>query len=333
MLDKATILAGLIGYTLSATASPAGYTVVDLGPDQLPTEINAAGTIAGGTGSYPYHGNAEVYQDGQWSALDAKSKKSFGNAINRKGEIVGDDGHRPVRWVNGQRESLAGVPHGRAEGISKDGTIVGSTDPKGFGSGSCYSWKSGVVTDLGSLGGSWCDATSISSSGQYIGGFSANGHGWHAFIRDAGGMHDLGTLAGALSEDTSVNRHGHASLSSNYDETTNNFAATYWNGKRLIQVPGVTPAGMTSWAGRINDADEMLVLGYDAQNHPAIFLYEGRTGVTTAIEPLIRNPTGWDFSWYIKGGILRGIGDDGTIVGQAPYNGVPHGFMLVPDAQ
>lgn len=63
-----------------------------------------------------------------------------------------------------------------------------------------------------------------------------------------------------------------------------------------------------------------------------LFVYDGRTGVATVIEPLIHNGAGWSFT-LPPGQVLRAIADDGTILGGAMLNGVEHGYMLVPDTQ
>jgi probable HAF family extracellular repeat protein len=198
----------------------------------------------------------------------------------------------------------------------------------------CYAWQSGVVTNLGSLGGGRCQAHAIDKSGRYIAGesFVPPGTGAdHAFIHDEAGMHDLGLLkGGANSIGIAVNRHGHVSVTADYDNS-GDWAAAYWNGRKLVRIPGVSVAGSQSFGGALNDHDEMLVAGFDAEGH-ALFLYDGRTGTTMPIEPLIHGADGWDFTMNQRN-VIRALADDGTIVGGATYNGSEHGFMLVPDAE
>ena len=127
-----------------------------------------------------------------------------------------------------------------------------------------------------------------------------------------------------------VNRHGHVSGTSTYD-AAGNVAAAYWNGRRWERVPGVSPEHGESYGGPINDHDEMLVGGDDGEGH-VIFLYEGKGGTVTPIEPLIHDGAAWRFGnpWSQ---VLRGLSDDGIIIGRALLDGEDHAFMLVPDAQ
>ena len=177
-----------------------------------------------------------------------------------------------------------------------------------------------MITDLGTLGRGSCFARAIDPTGQYIVGMSGTYAGPHGFIHDAQGMHDLGVLAGVAVQDAlAVNRHGHAAVMSG--------GAGYWNGQAVTRVPGVgshaVPAGL-------NGRDEMVVVGDDGAGH-RLFLFEGRTGIVTAIEPLVVNTDGWCFCTD-PDFLAVDIADGGAIVGQAKYNGVGHGYMLVPVA-
>jgi len=312
---------------LPAASAPAGYQVVDLGPSQSPLALNPSGVVVGSTADT---GQADVYEDGAWTLLEARREFSTAEAINRHGDIVGEDGSKAVRWHHGHRIVLDGLGKATAAGIADDGTIVGTWTPD-HDADRCYAWKDGVITDLGTLGGSSCDAYAIDPTGQYIGGMSSgprfSGHG---FIRDAQGMHDLGALPnGYVSWVRAVNRHGHASLWADVNNS-GDWAAAYWNGHKLIEVPGVRLAGGQSIAAGINGKDEMLVLG-DNGAGDMIFLYEGRTKTVTEIVPRIVNPEGWCFCgpWFR---LATGIDDDGRIVGSATYDGEEHGYMLVPVA-
>lgn len=328
MIGRMLTVLVLSDLALSAAAAPTGYTVVDLGASQQPLAINSTGTIAG----FGPNG-AEIYQDGTWQPLKSRRQNSVAEAINGKGVVVGQDGAKAVRWRGGKRQVLAGLGSGgTAEGISNDGTIVGTL--QSGSDSSCYSWKAGVVTDLGSLGGGRCRAHAIDVTGHYIAGESyvpAGTGADHAFIVDGSGMHDLGVLPnGAYSWARAVNRHGHASVWADNDNS-GDWAAAYWNGRKLIQVPGINANFAESFGGAINDQDEMLAEGYDAEGH-VLFLYEGRTGTVTPIEPLVHNGSGWDFGRF-GSHVVEGLANDGTIVGAAYFNGEQHGFMLVPDAQ
>ena len=143
-------------------------------------------------------------------------------------------------------------------------------------------------------------------------------------------MHDLGLLPhGAYSWVRAVNRHGHASVWADTDNS-GDWAAAYWNGHKLVEVPDVRLITGESFSGGINSKDEMLVIGDDGAGH-SLFVYDGRSGAVTAIEPLIRDAQGWDFG-YTPFDAATGIADDGSIVGSAWLDGEEHGYMLVPTA-
>jgi probable HAF family extracellular repeat protein len=71
-------------------------------------------------------------------------------------------------------------------------------------------WKDGVVTDLGTLGGTASLATDINEKGQIVGVSRTQTGAHHAFIWEEGVMTDLGTLGGATSIAYSINSHGEA---------------------------------------------------------------------------------------------------------------------------
>src|SRR3954464_10897217 len=64
-----------------------------------------------------------------------------------------------------------------------------------------------IVTDLGTLGGSYSVGESINASGQVAGESTLTG-GLHAFVYD-GAMHDLGTLGGTYSAGYGISNTGH----------------------------------------------------------------------------------------------------------------------------
>jgi len=312
----------LVASALPAAAVPPAYLLVDLGRVQEPAAINRSGVVVGT--KYGKDVRANVYENGEWTSLKTRRFRSFASAVNCHGDVVGRDGLLPVLWRQGHRRVLDGLGFGYANGIADDGTIVGSYTPER--DARCYAWKDGSITDLGTLGGKGCTANAIDPSARYISG-SANidvaQYIYHAFVHDAQGMHDLGTLGGFNSVARAVNRYGHAAVWTEYDSAGPGVAA-YWNGHELIEVPGLRGNGDSTGVD-INRHDEMLVRGDDGTDH-SVFIYDGRSGTVTAIDPLVLNAQGW----YIDR--PSGLSDDGHIVGIGWYQFEEHGYMLVPMA-
>lgn len=71
-----------------------------------------------------------------------------------------------------------------------------------------FLWESGVVTDLGTLGGEESYVGRINNVGQVTGASKATDGKWHAFLWEKGVMSDLGTLDGDMSSGSSINEGG-----------------------------------------------------------------------------------------------------------------------------
>jgi probable HAF family extracellular repeat protein len=104
--------------------------------------------------------------------------------------------------------TLPGDSAAFARGINDAGQVVGASCD---GTGSqCHAflWSGGVMTDLGTLGGTYSAAFGINAAGHVV-GESANATGaYHAFLWHAGAMTDLGTLGGNASSAFSINDAG-----------------------------------------------------------------------------------------------------------------------------
>jgi probable HAF family extracellular repeat protein len=116
---------------------------------------------------------------------------------------------RAVRLVAGVWEdlgTLSGDTSAAMNAINASGQIAGvSGDPKAI------SYSSGVMTNLGTLGGTDSDARAINSSGQIVGLSRRSGspERWSAFLYDSGSMSDLGRLGtGVNSQATGISDTG-----------------------------------------------------------------------------------------------------------------------------
>jgi probable HAF family extracellular repeat protein len=64
-----------------------------------------------------------------------------------------------------------------------------------------------IVTDLGTLGGSYSSAQAINDWGQVVGNSFTGNSVLHAFLYSGGHMKDLGTLGGSYIEPKGINNH------------------------------------------------------------------------------------------------------------------------------
>jgi probable HAF family extracellular repeat protein len=95
-----------------------------------------------------------------------------------------------------------------ASAINSSGQVAGMSSIAN-GDAHAFLWSSGVMTDLGTLGGNYSAANAINDSGQVVGVSRTAGGQLHGFLWKTGVMHDLGTLPGGReSRATGIDRYG-----------------------------------------------------------------------------------------------------------------------------
>ena len=99
-----------------------------------------------------------------------------------------------------------GDQSGSANAVNNNGQIVGSySTANGY---RAFLYSNGVMTNLGTLGGTDSYATTINEVGQ-VAGYSNSASGQrHAFLYSNGVMTDLGTLGGTASYAVDINGAG-----------------------------------------------------------------------------------------------------------------------------
>src|SRR5262252_5312466 len=115
-----------------------------------------------------------------------------------------------------------------------------------------------IITNLGTLGGSYSAAHAINASGQ-ITGSSYTGTGYkvsHAFLYSGGKMIDLGTLGGSFSYGLAINTSGQVAGTSAL--SNGRYRGFFSNGGRLTNVGTLGGSTDYSDAEGINDAGQVV---------------------------------------------------------------------------
>ena len=244
----------------------------------------------------------------------------YGTGINDLSQVVGDVGlygtyQWAFQWTKTRGLTVFGGswPPAFVNAISNTGQIVGQnsqdvTDPLTIFLGHATSWKNGIATDLGTLGGAAdmgypmgysSSANGVNDLGQIVGWSTTEAipqsfYGWegpspvHAILwLTSGGMRDLGTLPGdTFSAASKINFFG-----------------------QVIGISGNTVA--------FNDVDNR----FEVIGRP--FIWSERGGIQ-GLNDLISTSSGWALN------SATGINIWGQIVGAGTLNGKAHGFLLTP---
>jgi len=233
-----------------------------------PIAINNSGQVAGSAVLSNGYAHSFLYSQGTMTDIGTFSTQNFAYGINNNGQIVGDN-ETPV-WnayrYDSTSASLTNISSLRvAYGINDNGQIIGEVG------GRSYLWNNGVLTDLGTLGGSNVIARAINLSGQ-ITGWSDIGSQTHAFLWDKGVMKDLGTLGGTISYAYGINSYGQVvGWSQMANGESHGFL--YTDGK-MTDIGDIRPKG-------INDLGQ--IVGYDVATGGGIILTPSNVPIPGAV--------------------------------------------------
>ncbi len=248
--------------------------------------INDKGQVVGESTTASGEKHAFLWDHGVMKDLGVPGETSSAHGINSHGDIVGAISGKNLRggavlWKNGIRQSLGDLgPSGSgstAIAINDNGEVVGVSS--GFASNTggvvrAVIWQSGVIHDVGTLGGLHSTANAINIVHQVVGWAEIADQSTAAFLFDNGVMHDLGMLPGGVavpgsgSQAASVNDGGQVvglSLDSNGASR-----AVIWENGQIIDLNGaiLAAAGVVLTRSRgINNLGQIVVEQQDSANN------------------------------------------------------------------
>lgn len=232
------------------------------------------------------------------------------SGINDRGQVVGflagsyNETQWGFLWTRAGGESLFGGSWTPtfAEGINNSGQIVGQNSDEAISLvGHATSWKNGVATDLGSLGG-----------GADVRDFGSAAKG----VNDRGVIVGWSTTEGVSFAGTPVH-------------------AVLWNGTGTLRDLGTLPGDTSSEALKINlfgqvigtSGNSLYTFPYDDDLPFGVtgrpFVWSAAKGMQD-LNKLLPAHSGWVLH------TVTGINAWGQIVGSGTHNGLTHGFLLTP---
>src|SRR3989454_7555641 len=195
-----------------------------------------------------------------------------------------------------------------ADGINEAGWIVGTSGDGGSQSRP-FLWNEGVMTNLGTLGGSRGIAHGVSDTGFIAGESEVASHEMHAFVWENGIMKDLG-----LGVAFAVNDQGQAAGCGFPTSSAPPCHAVLWQGGQITDLGSL--GGHSGSAYGINDAGQVVgsTLATDGFMHA--FLWQAGTMTDLGGLPGYQFSIAWD------------INDAGQVVGSSTgADGITHAVL------
>lgn len=345
-------------YKITLNASIPRYTLVDLGVIGSGTSSRAQGVNNNGevSGYSKYNStfnatHAFKYTNGAMKDLGALKPEgifqggTYSRAyhINEVGIVVGDSYvqnglktlSHPVRFNNDGSIADLGTfrPNNDGNGMAKDinaaGVIVGysASGAEGVSHYEPFMWDRGVLTSLGSFGGTRGEALGINESNQAVGwSLIANDTAQHAFSYSRGVITDLHSVLASNVKNASATVASDVNADGSIvgDIVTASGTHPFLYAKNEVTMLGWLPGSVSGSALAINN--QAQVVGYSSissMNQTHAFLYEN--GVIHDLNSLLKtNKSGWILT------DATAISDNGFIAGTGYLNGVSHAYLLYP---
>lgn len=228
-------------------------------------------------------------------------------AINNTGQIVGNQGLRPVLWSSGIMTDLGtlGGTYGYAYDISNIGQIVGRGGTAGNNANHAFISNGSTMTDLGTLGGNDSGAFGVNDTGQVVGYSAIVSGATRATLWSGGIATNIGTLGGSYSMAIAINNTGQI-VGSGTTATDENSHAILWNGGTMTDLG--TLGGNYTFATAINNTGQ--IVGSSCSNGSGIssctiqHAFSWSSGTMTDLGTLGGSHSG-----------AKGMNDSGKIVG------------------
>ena len=184
-----------------------------------------------------------------------------------------------------------------------------------------FLYASGTLTDIGTLGGTHSQATSLNDAGQATGwSYTPGNQSQRAFLYSNGTMTEIGTLGGSYSVGLAINASGQVA---GYSQTLNNnsYHAFLYSTGTLVDLG--TLGGSYSQPRALNNAGEVTGWSDSANNNQQIaFRYSG--GGMQDLNTLV----GVCSSRNLSDGVS--INNVGQIAGYGYRSGLSLGFVMSP---
>lgn len=219
-------------FTATQVASPSGFANVTVfNASAVNDNGQVAGTFSASEGGEPFT-SAFLFAGGVTETV-AFSRTSTGNDLNDKPQVVGQQSLQPPNPLQPPQQAflytysshlttdidnVAGR-QSAAFGLNSAGQVTGSlstgTCPAGvpysatcLGNTHAFVYTGSGLKDIGTLGGTYSEGTSINNRGEVVGISTVANGATHLFLYTQGHMRDLGTAAGQIFAFATLNDRG-----------------------------------------------------------------------------------------------------------------------------